>query len=255
MALAISDIDTSQVVRYADLRGWWLLDSDSAGDTCIDLSGNGHDGTPSGAGGAYNKPQPTLGAPSPISGIVSGCLDFDGTDDIVTISDHVDFRFGTGDFSAFSWVRPDSVTYGSTDSGNILSKHFTGWSFHIYQAGLTGYIGGTQNLLAAGSGTVSAGNWYHIGITRIGSACSLYLNAAVIATATNSAAADGVGYDLLLGNRPGSTFHLNGRMSDARVWSIGLSLSEVADVYAGDIAEASGVTSRRRRSQTRSHAL
>ena len=53
-----------------DLLGWWRLD-DGAGNTAIDFSGNGNDGT-------------LEGDPQWVAGWIGGALEFDGDDYVDT---------------------------------------------------------------------------------------------------------------------------------------------------------------------------
>ena len=47
------------------------------------------------------------------------CLDFDGTDDYVSVTDHADLDFGTGKWTIEFWVKADA-----TDK-TIISKKLT----------------------------------------------------------------------------------------------------------------------------------
>ncbi|MEA3496928.1 MAG: hypothetical protein U9R42_12960, partial [Bacteroidota bacterium] len=48
------------------------------------------------------------------------CLDFDGTDDYISVSDHADLDFGTGDWTIEFWVKADA------SDKTIISKNTSG---------------------------------------------------------------------------------------------------------------------------------
>ena len=80
-----------------------------------DLSGNGHDETPSGS--IINNIDQHLGA---------GCGEYDGTDDYGTITDHADFTFGDGStdtpFTYVEWINMTSaVTFRMAQKPNEWS--------------------------------------------------------------------------------------------------------------------------------------
>jgi hypothetical protein len=106
------------------LVGYWKLDEITSGgsDSVIDSSGGGYNGTPSGAGGANNKPQPstlvpTTSFPDPRS------LSFDGTDDAVTINSALDASvYGTNARTISFWFQANAFDTATGDTMFALAS-------------------------------------------------------------------------------------------------------------------------------------
>ena len=107
-------------------------------------------------------------------------IHFDGTGDILTIADHVDWTFGTGDFTIDFWFRAPTV---------LATQRLFGWtnSAGDSDSGIRGYIGSTGYLgitlafdsnpvkYIAGVSLLQVDTWYHIALVRYGTGFVLYL--------------------------------------------------------------------------------
>ena len=91
-----------QLTNLPDIAGWWKLD-DNLGATCIDSSRNQNTGTIIGA--------------SPATGLIDGCLDFDGINDYVNCGDSPSLRPTTA-ITILAFIRPRS--WGN--DGTIIRK-------------------------------------------------------------------------------------------------------------------------------------
>ena len=103
-----------------------------------------------------------------------------------------DFQFGTGQFTIEAWVyftsAPAATTYavlgnfaGSTDLG--IELNWNGNNLRFYYS-----TTGTDALVVQGAFTPTLNQWYHVAVDRDASnLIRLYLNGAVIASATASA--------------------------------------------------------------------
>jgi len=105
-----------------------------------------------------------------------GAMYFDGTGDYLTVPDHADFEFGTGDFTIDMWVYCEVLGAGA-NNGVLISKRvnpatdYTPYNLGINSSG--------QLLFYASEGTgwdigkvVATGlvidTWYHVAVTRSG---------------------------------------------------------------------------------------
>ena len=125
------------------------------------------------------------------------CGLFDGTDDFLSVPDHADWDFGTGDFTVDFWVRFSSVVDNRT-------------LFALGQAGSTGginiswYPSGTSVLQCEFSSssfftqnwTPTANTWYHIALVRTSGQVRLFVDGtklgADFAEATNLSVTTGI---------------------------------------------------------------
>ncbi|GEM_PF-6298357 len=222
-----------------ELAAWWKFD-EGADNTCsggvndvCDSSTNGIDGANSGATWK-NKDFCLSGS----------CLYFDGTDDVVTITnqDEIDFDIGLNSGFTFSlWARPNSD--GEGDTGQILQKG-TSTYIRTTNEGSDGLADLEVSLdLATTDATVTITNgvaldrWNHIAISYADDAddeISVYINGQLRGTSTNgvgSLASDA--NNLLIGGTTTANFH--GFIEDVRILDVEKSATEVKylyDIYA-----------------------
>jgi len=149
-----------------------------SGTTWTDLSGNGNNGTLSAAA---------------IGTDVPGSMDFNGSDEYVSIPDSTDWSFGTGEFAVEWWMKLHTTSqthyagYISTfidhwTAGNwIIMNSTQGDVIRVYLLDSESDEGGTTPFPALGSTT----SWFHLCLTRVGDSGYVYIN--TVESATNGA--------------------------------------------------------------------
>ncbi|MDD3160006.1 MAG: LamG domain-containing protein, partial [Candidatus ainarchaeum sp.] len=200
------------------LVGYWPLDVNAG-----DYSGNGNNGTVSGA---------TL-----IDGNVNGAYSFNGSGNYIRLPDSDLFNFGTGDFSIAFWFKNTGTTglfpaivssVGGWSSGAVGLRHnnttySNKLSFHFYPADplLNSVTTYTNNL------------WHHAVLTRNGTQFTLYMNGESKSTATSSTSFDlangggvyfGYGFD-------GSNSYWKGAIDEVIFWNRDLNSTEISWLY------------------------
>ncbi|MCE5226680.1 MAG: LamG domain-containing protein [Porphyromonadaceae bacterium] len=149
---------------------------------------------------------------------------FDGTGDYLTVPDHANWDFGTGDFTIDFWWRPSAVSVTNPFCGQYTDNNNT-WSFG-YNSLNTFYFTGVDSstiiaLYASGTVALSAGTWYHIELVRNGASVYLFLNGvsqtftAGAAISTNSM--PDIAEVLEIGARRNHTEVLNGHLDEFRI--------------------------------------
>ena len=132
-------------------------------------------------------------------------IEFDGTDDYLSVANHTDFAFGANDFTIEAWIYP---TDASQNEQTIFAKDFTtdhGWIFNFVTGSGNGYdqIGfvHSTNGSSWASATrftsgVSANSWYHIAAVRSGTTITIYVNGSSVGSYTGVGAlyADGAAF-------------------------------------------------------------
>lgn len=101
------------------LVGYWKLDETAGGSTVKDLSGNGNNGTPSGASGTNNKPQPSTSVPANMNTVDLRSLNFDGTDDRVDVGNAAALNITGNAITLSAWIYDDGT---SGVNGYIMGK-------------------------------------------------------------------------------------------------------------------------------------
>ena len=151
--------------------------------------------------------------------LITGSAYFDGTTDFLTIADNAALELGAGDFCVELWIHPTTVS----GTGTIIDKRSGTYGpllFWRFGATLQLYMSSNNSSwnLANGVtvGTVTANQWYHIAIYRVGSTIYSAFNGTV-STVTASGSA---------------TPHNN-----AGAWYFGTGTNGSSDPYTGYIAD------------------
>lgn len=162
-----------------------------------------------------------------ITDLVSKSMIFDGANsEVVNVPDDASLKFGTGDFAVSVWVKIDSIGAGQI----IFSKHYNNYELNINGGGtIVGYVGGLTS--SVGTTVVSAGVWYHVVMTRIGSTLFMYLDRTETSQSNNTASTSNTTDIIEIGSRAGEGIFLTGNICQASVWNKGLSLQEVIELY------------------------
>ena len=109
---------------------YWKFD-EGYGATIHDESGNGNDGTASSSDSGTNT---TVSEMWSLDGKYNKAMEFDGTDDMITVQDNDVLNFGTGDYSGTLWVKIATSSFVT-----ILEKIDTdtgiGWAFYVNDDG------------------------------------------------------------------------------------------------------------------------
>jgi len=203
----------------------WRFDEGS-GTTAADSSGNGNNGTITGATWTAGR-------------VGSGALSFDGTDDFVNLP----YRFndlGANGTVALWFRMVQDFGPGSADQMLIFSA-LEGWSHNI-RVGLNGGDGKLQAMKAASP--TSAGNiyssvtswtggvWYHVCFTFDTSGMKLYINGSLDPSTLwgDNVAAHSQANACYIGKMTSSAF-FSGSMDDVRIYNRALSGAEADALY------------------------
>jgi hypothetical protein len=211
------------------LVGYWRLDESIAGSTAADASGYNNDGTPAGAGGSNNKPQPSTSVPGGTNFLTTRSLHFDGTDDVLDAG-NASVLTMTNPFTVSAWVR----STGDSNYGYIAGKGDTsdlnGYYITIDQS--TGYPTVYSMQAAAYQAAVVATNikndgiWHHLLGTFNGTHLRMYLDGvAGTAVAASNPTSNSSPFRIGASNYAGRFF--TGNIDDVRVYNRALSLAEI----------------------------
>jgi len=107
---------------------------------------------------------------------------FDGAGDYLTVPDHADFDFGTGDFTVDAWVRFS----GSVSNDTLVTRGNDDFLIKISNDEIEVKLVSTTAIVRAT--TIAQNTWYHIAVSRSGTDVRIFLNGTQVgATATSSA--------------------------------------------------------------------
>jgi len=154
----------------------------------------------SGGGGSYNvggfvtvSGQGNVGAPTSSMLLASGAsLSFNGSSQYLSVPDNIVYQFGTGNFTVELWFYPTSIPAGfpaligrwDSSLGRSWVLQFNATSL-IWTTGAA-LVSGGDNTLTASSLSIAAATWYHVAVTRTGTAQYIYLNGVQVGTNSSS---------------------------------------------------------------------
>lgn len=226
--------------------GWWKFD-ECQGTTAHDSSGNNNSGTIT-IGGTGTQ---TAVGTCTTSGTAWGngatgkrnySLNFDGTDDYVSIPDQTYLSPGAGNYTMSAWIKT-TKNYSSA-IGWIFSNYGSNTSnvtqlvINTDNKLLCGFRDGSNNLAQAkNTGQVlNDGNWYHVVCMRNGTTAYEYVNGVQIGSATNASLGtiDTTGAAKAIGAIATDHSQLfNGQIDDVRIYNYALTATQVKDAYNG----------------------
>ncbi len=153
-------------------------------------------------------------------------LDFDGVDDVVTVSTSTDFEFATGTFEA--WIKPSTYSANKVIAGVRSADTQTRWSVHVNEG--TDQIGLWNGAaFYTVSATINDGTWYHIAVVFGVSDAEVFVNGISVGFFGGTLAAT-TGQPFLIGS-PGSTNaseFFDGEIDEISVWNTIRTQSEIA---------------------------
>lgn len=203
----------------------WRMDETTAGTTLADASGNGRTGTPSGAGGSNNKPQPSETLPSNPNFQDVRSLDFDGTDDSVTVA-----NLDMSTFTFAAWVKRGRSGQSSELDTIIDSVNNGGWGVGFLSDGSPNadriYLTQTGMGHVLSSASISDTAWHHIAVVFDGSTASFYVDG-ILDSQQSYAPTFSAGSTYTIGSRAAASYFL-GKLDDMRVYSRALGDQDIA---------------------------
>ncbi len=174
------------------------------------------------------------------SGKLGASLEFDGSDDYVTMGDvnSLDFN-STQSFSTSAWFKTSSNGGYYTIVGKKTAPNSTANGWAIYQRVTNSIIGfrtadGTDVIATETTGTYNDNSWHHvIGIIdRTTQMQHLYIDGILVRSSSASSLDDlSNGANLMIGASTSSTNLWNGQIDDVRIYNYALTPVQVRSLY------------------------
>ncbi len=159
------------------------------------------------------------------TGKFGDCLDFDGTDDYVNTT--VNQNLSGGSFSLFVWVKDISGNYVISQAHTMTPTYSSDWILGYSSGGLW-----FRSQIIGGGGTISDGDWHHLGFTFDETTARLYIDANLIGSVIPSGYGASSGATVNLMTRgDGTSSFVSGKMDEVAIWNRTLSPTEILDNY------------------------
>ncbi|MFW6217568.1 MAG: LamG-like jellyroll fold domain-containing protein [Verrucomicrobiota bacterium] len=213
---------------------------DNGGATATDASGNGRDGSITGATWSGDTPDGSTSS-----------LSFDGSDDLVEDADAADYLDGLDAYTVTVWVKSNSdtnnagiyrLTTGSGDTKNQLRYDAAGWGGGGTKVLKAGFETTTTSVQAESADNAMSTVWQHIALSwSSGGEPKLYLDGQPFDWDTDGTpyapgSLDGVLSEVqtLLIGAGGTNETWDGLIDDFRIYGEELSAGEISDIHSGD---------------------
>ena len=160
-------------------------------------------------------------------------LNFDGSNDFITINTPDNIPSGSNAYSIVSWIKANSMHngsiigwgyWGSTNRCNALRLHGDPYYIINYWWGNDLHVTPTD----------LSGTWYHVAATYDGSSRKIYLNGELLGTNSTSGLNAAV-VNMRIGSSNNGTL-FSGQIDDLSVWSTGLSQADVRSIMHKELA-------------------
>ncbi len=197
----------------------WTFD-DGRGEIARDSSGKGNHGT-------------VVGRAKWTKGIIGGALEFDGTNDFVSISNEGSFDIKDR-ITVAAWIKVDSF---SKKWQSIVTKGDRAWRLH--RANDTNRVGWACSNLSRGEvgdlygrTGVDDGRWHHVAGVLDGTRSSLFVDGKLEASEETSRAISVNDYPVLIGeNAQHKGRQFRGFIDDVRIYDRALSVDELRALF------------------------
>jgi sugar lactone lactonase YvrE len=166
------------------------------------------------------------------AGKVGQAFSFDGTNQYVEVPNSSLWNFSSNDFSIEFWLNfdgRDSTFVGHDNGGGTQNK----WIFYLNNGNLAFHLNGpSTNSVNIGSFPYSftAGQWYHLALTRSGSTYTFYVNGVSLGAAVDTQVIPDASAPLTIGQAEGLGY-LHGLMDEIAIFNRALSAEEIAGIY------------------------
>src|SRR6185437_140650 len=188
--------------------------SEGSGTTVADASGNGNNGTVSGA---------TWSA----SGKFGSALSFNGTSSLVSVPDAASLRLSAG-MTLEAWVNPSAVTSAWRDviyKGND-NYFLEATSSASSEPGVGGTFGGSEGDVE-GTAALAANTWSYLAGTYDGSTLRFYVNGTQVASLAHTGMVASSTNPLQIGGDSIYGQFFAGLIDEVRVYNVALSAAQV----------------------------
>ncbi|OGM33438.1 hypothetical protein A2803_04980 [Candidatus Woesebacteria bacterium RIFCSPHIGHO2_01_FULL_44_21] len=165
-----------------------------------------------------------------------GCLDFDGTDDVVTVTnaDPIDMNVGLlNGFTISAWVNPDTAGEGS--AGQIFNKTTT-TTTNCALGGSTPFnvtctLDSATDATVTVNGVLPASTWTHFAVSYTDDAddeITVWINGIAMGSSTNGVGPNSADTSALnIGNNTGGTATFDGKIDEFKVYSSELASDQI----------------------------
>ncbi|MCL4300137.1 MAG: hypothetical protein KJ077_30670 [Anaerolineae bacterium] len=205
------------------LVAYYNLNESGSSTTANDLAGSDHNGA------LTNMALPNGRRISSAFGGPKNVLDFDGSNDYVTIAD-ADSLDLTSNYTLEAWIYPNSFGYLE----GIISKYHTN-NANGYTLRVTASGGIDFDQMSTAGGLLTPNQWYHIAAVNSGGTRSLYINGLPVTLSGTPITVGANNNPVRIGQDFGTTGparYFDGLIDEARIWNTARTAQQIRENMA-----------------------
>lgn len=211
---------TNKTANNTGLVGYWSFE-DGSGTKATDFSENNNTGT-------------LTNGPTWVDGRLGKAVNFDGTDDLVVVTNESPYRFSS-DFSLSTWVKVPTTLAGYEAVIGKYAVTPSGWDFGIGSNGKARMsLRGTSTLdVSSGAGPDLRDNqWHYVVTVNTPTSIETYVDGILQNTMTGTWIATTNTDSLYIGNRDSNgTTTFSGTIDEVRLYNRALTQEEITKLY------------------------
>ena len=161
-----------------------------------------------------------------VSEVPATHLNFDGTNDYITLSNEASFDF-TNQMTVEFWMNSNT----SPDYWDgLVTKGDDSWRVALTPSGTIDFaLGGTSFGSVTSTVSVIDGNWHHVAFTYNGTNAIIYIDGVQNASQSGTGSLNNSAYNVAIGeNLQAAGRYYTGSMDEVRIWNIARSASEIS---------------------------
>ncbi|TSC89922.1 MAG: hypothetical protein G01um10143_412 [Parcubacteria group bacterium Gr01-1014_3] len=234
---AFTGKNTIKQVSKTSLLGSWDFNECDICTTVADLSGNARNGT------TYNNYGTNAVNLRSSDGIRGRSVILDGVNDYVSMADNDVWDF-TGDFTISVWAKFTTVNTAGDWHETPFIAHDAGsgagtrkWIFTYDGDASSNTLfhinspGSCSATIEGNNWTPATGIWYQVGVTRVGTTYTFYLDGKFNGSTVDTCGIMNAGAPLLIGWAEGGAKVFDGRIDEVKIYTRALSESEMERIY------------------------
>ena len=179
----------------------------------------------------------------------NNCLEFDGTDDYVSVPHNNVFNWGSGAFSVSAWFKTSSTALSAIVDKDWWGTYPTGWSLmlNVNGTGTATFMigdGSSPNINVTGGSNLNDDKWHQVVAVRSATnSYSLFIDGVNVGSSSETKTNIDNSYAIGIGARASrdNAFYFSGLIDEVRIWNVARTQAEIQEYICEDVSSESNL--------------